>query len=95
MRDGVCLSSEQLSKDAKKAGAPISLGRWLAMVIACFFRGECPASFVNCVRKRICLKKLFKIALDVHMVFLKSGLISVEECSRLDDYECPLNVIRA
>lgn len=92
MHDGVCFFFEQVSERAEKGGAPVPVKRLLARVLGALLIGKWAASFLDCVRGRLCETGIRVLDESVAVVLLKSGFLSGEFCSSLHDYGESLNV---
>lgn len=95
VRDGVCLPLRKVRGEVEKARTAVAVKRSLARLLGELFREERLASFVNCARKLLCLDVLPVFDGYVHMVLVKSRLVSGGFCPSFDDYGGTLNVLRA
>lgn len=95
VRGGVCLFIGQVSKETERAGSAVPVKRTLGSLLYELFSGRWLASFVNCVRKQMCVDEIFVNDRNVRMVLVNSGLTSCGLFRGLDDYDKGLNVLRA
>lgn len=95
MRGGMQTSSGQVSKRVKRAKTAGTLEHSLARVLAELFREKRLASFVNRVRKRMCVSAVCVFDAILRVVSAKSRIISEEYFLSLEVYGAVLPVLDA
>lgn len=95
LRDGVCLSLEQLEEVDEKAEAVLSLKQLFSGVLTGLRANEMSASFPRCVRKRICAVVARCLCANMRMVVVSSSMISGGFYHSSGDYNKTLNIVRA
>lgn len=95
MRDGLCVSLEQLAETVERAEAGLPLKQMFNGVLSKLRYEEELESFAQCVWERVCMDEVHVSYGDVGMMFVKSRLVGGGFCFSLDVCDTALNSARA
>lgn len=87
MRDGVCLSVEELLEAIENRKTGMSIGNLYGRMLVELLREEAMISFAKCVREWVVVDRSQVCDGEIQIVFVKSGFIRAGYCPTLKDYD--------